>query len=57
MEKTMVLTCILKECKLLCFHGIEKPWFCKPWFFKVIGRKYYEFLENHGFEKPWFFES
>jgi hypothetical protein len=29
----------------------------KPWFFKVIGRKYYEFLENHGFEKPWFFES
>jgi hypothetical protein len=31
--------------------------FTKPWFFKVIGQKYYEFLENHGFEKPWFFES
>jgi hypothetical protein len=44
MEKTMVLTCILKECKLLCVHGFEKtmvfqghrmkiPWiFRKPWF-------------------------
>jgi hypothetical protein len=24
MKKTMVLTCILKECKLLHFHGLEK---------------------------------
>jgi hypothetical protein len=31
--------------------------FTKPWFFKVIGRKYHEFSENHGFEKPLFFES
>jgi hypothetical protein len=37
----MVLTCILKECKLLLFHGFEKAWFYKTMFFKVIGQKHH----------------
>jgi hypothetical protein len=52
----MVLTCILNECKLLCFHGFEKKHgFMNPWFFKGIGQKYHELLESHGFKEPWFF--
>jgi hypothetical protein len=35
MKKTMVLTCILKECKLLHFHGFEKTMV----------------LQNHGFSR------
>jgi hypothetical protein len=56
MEKTMVLKNHGKNHGFnLHSQGMQVTLF--SWFFKVIGRKYYIFLENHGFEKPWFSES
>jgi hypothetical protein len=47
-EKTMVLTCILKKCKLLCFHGFEKPWCYETMVFQGHMMKIPRFFGN-----PW----